>query len=64
MNSFGRVFRLHLFGESHGPAVGVVLDGCPAGLPLRPEDFRPDLRAGKAAPLAPPPAAKPTSPRS
>ncbi|NMD11516.1 MAG: chorismate synthase [Acidobacteria bacterium] len=48
MNSFGRVFRLHLFGESHGPAVGVVLDGCPAGLPLRPEDFRPDLARRKS----------------
>jgi len=48
MNSFGRVFRLHLFGESHGPAVGVVIDGCPAGLPLRTDDFLPDLARRKS----------------
>jgi len=33
-NSFGRLFRLTTFGESHGPAIGGVLDGCPAGLNL------------------------------
>jgi chorismate synthase len=33
-NSFGRLFRLTTFGESHGPAIGGVLDGCPAGLSL------------------------------
>ncbi len=44
MNTFGAVFRVSLFGESHGPAIGVVIDGCPAGLPLRPEDFLADLR--------------------
>ena len=33
-NSFGKVFRITTFGESHGPAVGVVIDGCPAGLSL------------------------------
>ncbi len=43
MNGFGRVFRLSLFGESHGPAIGVVVDGCPPGIPLGVEDFRPDL---------------------
>ena len=34
MNSFGRIFRLTMFGESHGESVGVNIDGCPAGLPL------------------------------
>jgi chorismate synthase len=34
MNSFGRIFRVSLFGESHGPQVGVLVDGCPAGLPI------------------------------
>ncbi len=34
MNSFGRLFRLTTFGESHGPAVGAVVDGCPAGVAL------------------------------
>lgn len=33
-NTFGRLFRLTTFGESHGPALGGVIDGCPAGLPL------------------------------
>jgi chorismate synthase len=43
MNSFGRIFRVQLWGESHGPAVGLTLDGCPPGLPLHPEDFAADL---------------------
>jgi len=43
MNSCGRIFRLHILGESHGPGVGVVIDGCPAGLPLGPDDFAADL---------------------
>jgi chorismate synthase len=33
-NSFGRIFRLHTFGESHGPAMGGIIDGCPAGLSI------------------------------
>jgi len=33
-NSFGQTFRITTFGESHGPAIGVVIDGCPAGLEL------------------------------
>ena len=36
---FGEVFRISTWGESHGPALGVVIDGCPAGLSLAPEDF-------------------------
>jgi chorismate synthase len=47
MNSFGRIFRISIFGESHGESVGVVLDGCPAGLPLTIEDFLPDLERRK-----------------
>jgi chorismate synthase len=43
MNSFGRIFRVSIFGESHGPAVGVVVDGCPAGIPLDPGDLQADL---------------------
>ncbi|QOI96381.1 MAG: chorismate synthase [Flammeovirgaceae bacterium] len=38
MNSFGTLFRITTFGESHGPAIGVVIDGCPAGLGID-EDF-------------------------
>ena len=47
MNSFGRIFRLHIFGESHGESVGVVIDGCPAGLPLQVDDFLADIERRK-----------------
>jgi len=43
MNSFGRTFRISIFGESHGESVGIVVDGCPAGMPLTTDDFLPDL---------------------
>ncbi len=43
MNTFGRLFRISVFGESHGPSVGVLVDGCPAGLSLSSEDFLSDL---------------------
>ncbi|MCC6591914.1 MAG: chorismate synthase [Xanthomonadales bacterium] len=42
-NSFGRSFCVTTFGESHGPAIGCVIDGCPPGVPIAPEDFRADL---------------------
>jgi chorismate synthase len=41
MNSFGRLFRFTTWGESHGPALGVVVDGCPPGLPLAEADIQP-----------------------
>lgn len=47
MNTFGQQFRISLFGESHGPAVGVVIDGIPAGIPLSVEDFEADLARRK-----------------
>lgn len=47
MNSFGRLFRLHIFGESHGESVGIVIDGCPAGLPLIADDFMADIERRK-----------------
>lgn len=43
MNSFGRIFKVELFGESHGPTVGVIIDGCPPGVPISAEDFEADL---------------------
>ncbi len=43
MNTFGQLFRVTTFGESHGGAVGVVIDGCPAGLKLDVKDFDADL---------------------
>ncbi|HEY6505600.1 MAG TPA: chorismate synthase [Chitinophagaceae bacterium] len=47
MNSFGRIFRVSVFGESHGESVGIVIDGCPAGLALTEEDLLPDLERRK-----------------
>ena len=42
-NSFGKLFTVTTFGESHGPAIGCVIDGCPPGLPISTEEFRQDL---------------------
>ena len=43
MNTFGNKFRVSIFGESHGPVVGVTVDGVPAGLPLSADDFKADI---------------------
>jgi len=56
MNSFGKLFRISIFGESHGNAVGAVLDGVPAGLSLKFEDFIADLNRRRSG-------AKGTTPR-
>jgi chorismate synthase len=56
MNTFGRIFRISIFGESHGTSVGVVIDGCPPGIPLTVEDFEADLARRKSG-------AKGTTPR-
>lgn len=47
MNTFGRVFRVHIFGESHGNVVGIVVDGCPAGMQLTEADFIEDIERRK-----------------
>ena len=47
MNTFGRIFRVSIFGESHGPAVGITVDGCPAGLALSAADFETDIERRK-----------------
>ncbi|MEP6626450.1 MAG: chorismate synthase [Ginsengibacter sp.] len=56
MNSFGKNFRVQIFGQSHGEYVGVVIDGCPPGIPISPEDFKEDIERRK-------PGAKGTTPR-
>jgi len=56
MNSFGRNFKISIFGESHGPEVGVIIDGCPPGIPFSWEDFETDLARRKSG-------AKGTTPR-
>jgi chorismate synthase len=42
-NTFGKLFTVTSFGESHGPAIGAIVDGCPPGMPLSEEDMQPDL---------------------
>ena len=44
-NSFGHIFKMTTWGESHGPGIGVVIDGCPPGIPLTAEDIQPALDA-------------------
>ena len=56
MNTFGSNFRVEIFGESHGAAIGVVVDGVKAGLPLSGEDFKEDILRRKSG-------AKGTTPR-
>jgi chorismate synthase len=56
MNSFGRRFRVSIFGESHGELIGVVMDGVPAGLELSEKDFETDIIRRKSG-------AKGTTPR-
>jgi chorismate synthase len=48
MNSFGTIFRIHVFGESHGAGVGVTIDGCPPGIPITESDLLPDLARRKS----------------
>lgn len=43
MNTFGNIFRVSIFGESHGSGIGVVIDGCPPGIPVKPDDLTADL---------------------
>lgn len=56
MNSFGRILRINIFGESHGDYVGVNIDGCPPGIGMAVNDFTEDLERRK-------PGAKGTTPR-
>jgi len=56
MNTFGTLFRISIFGESHGTGVGINIDGCPAGLPLVFSDFTEDFNRRRSG-------AKGTTPR-
>ena len=56
VNSFGRVFRFSTWGESHGPAIGALIDGCPPGIPLSEDGIQPWLdrrRPGGSAATSP-----------
>lgn len=48
MNSSGRIFRINIYGESHGKSVGVIIDGCPPGISILEEDFTEDLLRRKS----------------
>lgn len=56
MNTFGRIFKISIFGESHGKSVGVTIDGCPPGIALKEDDFLDDLARRRSG-------AKGTTPR-
>mgnify|MGYP003692140861 FL=1 len=42
-NTFGKIFRFTTWGESHGPAIGCVVDGCPPNIPLSEKDIQTDM---------------------
>lgn len=48
MNSFGRIFRISIYGESHGSEIGVLIDGCPPGISLMESDFITDILRRKS----------------
>ena len=53
MNTFGSLFRITTFGESHGPGIGVVIDGCPAGLAVAEEQIQAALDRRRPGPVGP-----------
>ncbi len=63
MNSFGKLFRISIYGESHGESVGIVIDGCPAGIPLNSSDFEEDFARRKSGAKGTTPRQEPDIPR-
>lgn len=63
MNTFGRLFKLSIFGESHGIQIGAVIDGCPAGIPLSEEDLKEDFARRRAGGTGTTPRIEPDLPR-
>jgi chorismate synthase len=63
MNSFGKLFKISIFGESHGESVGIVVDGTPAGIPLRLADFQEELARRKSGAKGTTPRREPDIPR-
>jgi chorismate synthase len=63
MNTFGRLFRVSIFGESHGESVGIVMDGCPAGIPLKHSDFQADFARRKSGSKGTTPRREPDIPK-
>ncbi len=48
MNTFGHIFRIQIFGESHGNFAGITIDGCPPGISIKEKDFKTDLARRKS----------------
>ncbi len=63
MNSFGKLFKVSIFGESHGTSVGIVIDGCPSGIPLKHSDFEADFSRRKSGAKGTTPRQEPDIPR-
>lgn len=63
MNTFGRLFRISIYGESHGESVGIILDGCPAGISLSEEDFTEDLQRRRSGAKGTTPRKEPDKPK-
>jgi chorismate synthase len=63
MNSFGKLFKVSIFGESHGASVGLVIDGCPSGIPLIQSDFETDFARRKSGAKGTTPRQEPDTPR-
>ena len=63
MNSFGRFFRVSIFGESHGIQIGAVIDGCPAGISLCEDDLQDDFARRRAGGIGTTPRIEPDLPR-
>jgi chorismate synthase len=63
MNTFGKLFKISIFGESHGESVGIVIDGCPAGIPLTHSDFNEDFSRRKSGARGTTPRREPDIPR-
>ncbi len=63
MNSFGKLFRVSIYGESHGASVGIVVDGCPAGIPIHTSDFEKALARRKSGARGTTPRKEPDVPR-
>ena len=62
MNTYGKLFRVHIFGESHGECIGVTIDGCPAGIDLKADDFSRDLTRRKGGRTGTTPRKEPDTP--
>jgi len=62
MNTFGRIFRISIFGESHGKGIGVIIDGVPAGIALSEQEFSTDLARRRSGAPGTTPRAEPDLP--